>query len=205
MAERKKVVTPPFRVSFPWVFTPSEFSGEDDDKKSEPKYSVTGVFHNDKFDEAAKRQWKMLYAMCDAACQEAFKKSLKDLKAAGGRTPFRSCLEKEHLGTPFTEGKFFSAMSSKQQPGLVDRDKQPIISQEDFYPGCWARATVSAYTYDHPKGGKGVQLGLHNIQKLGDDDNVTGRIAAEDEDDFDDAAKVWEDVAPELGDDDPLG
>lgn len=94
----------------------------------------------------------------------------------------------------------FATASSKQRPGLVDRNKQPILTEEEFYPGCWARATVTAYSYDNV--GKGVAFGLHNIQKLGDDENFTGRVAAE-EDFGDDADDVWSgsDIAPE---DDPM-
>ena len=193
MAERLKIVTPPFRVSFPAVFEPSSYQGGD------PKYSVVGLFDPDKVTEADKKAWASMQAIADAASKDKFKKADKDLPA-NFKKPIRSGAEKEHLEGYNVPGCMFATFSSKQRPGIVDRNKQPILTEDEFYPGCWARATVTAYPYDNV--GKGVAFGLHNIQKLGDDENFTGRMAAED--DFgDDADDVWSgsDIAPE---DDPM-
>ena len=191
MAERLKAVTPPFRVSFPAVFEASSYQGSD------PKYSVVMLFYPDKFTDADKRAWVAVQAIADAASKDMFKKLVKDLPG-NFKKPLRDGAEKAHLDG-YGEGMVFGTASSKQRPGLVDRNKQPILAEDEFYPGCWARATVTAYPYDNI--GKGVAFGLHNLQKLGDDENFTGRVAAED--DFgDDADDVWQgaDIAPE---DDP--
>lgn len=191
MAERLKAVTPPFRVSFPAVFEASSYQGSD------PKYSVVMLFYPDKFTDADKRAWAAVQAIADAASKDMFKKLVKDLPG-NFKKPLRDGAEKAHLDG-YGEGMVFGTASSKQRPGLVDRERQPILAEDEFYPGCWARATVTAYPYDNI--GKGVAFGLHNLQKLGDDDNFTGRVAAED--DFgDDADDVWQgaDIAPE---DDP--
>lgn len=192
MAERLKVVTPPFRVSFPAVFEPSSYQGGD------PKYSVVGLFYPDKFTDADKKAWASMQAIADAASKDKFKKAVKDLPA-NFKKPIRSGAEKERLEGYNVPGCMFATFSSKQRPGIVDRNKQPILTEEDFYPGCWARATITAYPYDNV--GKGVAFGLHNLQKLGDDENFTGRVAAE-EDFDDDADTVWSgaDIAPK---DDP--
>ena len=192
MAERLKVVTPPFRVSFPAVFEPSSYQGGD------PKYSVVGLFYPYKFTEADKKAWASMQAIADAASKDKFKKAVKDLPG-NFKKPIRSGAEKEHLEGYNVPGCMFATFSSKQRPGIVDRNKQPILTEEDFYPGCWARATITAYPYDNV--GKGVAFGLHNLQKLGDDENFTGRVAAE-EDFDDDADTVWSgaDIAPK---DDP--
>ena len=193
MAERLKVVTPPFRVSFPAVFEPSSYQGGD------PKYSLVGLFYLDKFTEADKKAWASMNAIADAAAKDKFKKIVKDLPANFKR-PIREGKEKDHLEGYNVPNCMFATFSSKQRPGLVDRNKQPILSEEDFYPGCWARATITSYPYDNV--GKGVAFGLHNLQKLGDDENFTGRVAAE-EDFDDDAESVWAgtDVT---GSDDPM-
>lgn len=181
MAERLKVVTPPFRVSFPSVFEPSSYEG------SAPKYSLVGLFYTNKFTEADKKAWASMNAIADVASKDKFKKAVKDL-AANFKRPIREGSEKEHLEGYNVPGCMFATFSSKQRPGLVDRNKQPILAEDEFYPGCWARATITAYPYDNI--GKGVAFGLHNIQKLGDDENFTGRVAAE-EDFDDDAENVW--------------
>lgn len=191
MAERLKAVTPPFRVSFPAVFEASSYQGSD------PKYSVVMLFYPDKFTDADKRAWAAVQAIADVASKDMFKKLVKDLPG-NFKKPLRDGAEKAHLDG-YGKDMVFGTASSKQRPGLVDREKQPILAEDEFYPGCWARATVTAYPYDNI--GKGVAFGLHNLQKLGDDDNFTGRVAAED--DFgDDASDVWQgaDIAPE---DDP--
>jgi hypothetical protein len=68
------------------------------------------------------------------------------------------------------------------QPGLVDASLQRIISEQDFYSGCYARATITAYGYDKA-GNVGVAFGLQNVQKLRDGEAFSGRTAAEN--DFD--------------------
>ena len=80
------------------------------------------------------------------------------------------------------EGMVFASATSKMQPGIVDQTLNRIISEDDYYSGCYSRATVTAYGYDKA-GNKGVAFGLQNLQKLGDGDRFSGRTAAED--DFD--------------------
>ena len=185
MVERTKVITPPFRVSFPSIFEPSSYQGGD------PKYSLAMLFYPAKFSEADKKAFAALKAAADAAGMDKFKKAVKDFPD-NMRRPLRRGEEKAHL-EGYGEGCVFATASSKQRPGLIDRDKQDILDKDAFYPGCWARATVTAYAYDNK--GKGVAFGLHNIQKLGDGENFTGRVAA-DEDFGDDASAVWGDDTP---------
>jgi hypothetical protein len=189
MAERLKVVTPPFRVSFPAVFEPSSYQGGD------PKYSVVGLFYPDKFTEADKKTWASMQAIADAASKDKFKKAVKDLPG-NFKKPIRSGAEKEHLEGYNVPGCMFATFSSKQRPGIVDRNKQPILTEEDFYPGCWARATITAYPYDNV--GKGVAFGLQNLQKVADGERLDSRTDAQEdfEDDIDDK---W------LAENDPLG
>lgn len=198
MAERKAIFTPPFRVSFPNVFAPSSYNG------GEPKYSVVMLFYP-KGKDWTKRHTELLEGMkriADEASLEKFKKRINDLPD-NFRKPFRRGEEKSHL-EGYGEGMIFATASSKQRPGVVDRDRQDILSEGDFYPGCWARASVTAYAYDNK--GKGVAFGLHNLQKLGDGENFTGRLSAE-EDFGDDASEVWDGASGANGavdEDDPL-
>lgn len=202
MVERVKVFTPPFRVSFPSVFEPSSYEG------SAAKYSVVGLWYPSKFTAKHKALWAKLVDILDAASLEKFKRKVKDLPDSF-KKGIRDGADKAHLEGYNVPGMKFATMSSRQKPGLVDKDGTPILSAEDFYPGCWARATVTAYAYDNK--GKGIALGLHNLQKLGDDANFTGRVNAED--DFgDNADEVWDDSmsgtggsSEPLDKDDPLG
>lgn len=192
-----KVTTPPFRLSFPNLFEKNSFKG------SEPKYSAVMIFHPERFTKADKKQFDLLKLMANEAGLDFHGKALKDFPG-DWKKPLKDGAIKEHL-EGYGKGTIFGTASTKQQPGVVDREKQDILNPEEVYPGCWCRATVTAYGYDNI--GKGVALGLQNIQKLGDGENFTGRVAAN-EDFEDDADKVWndEEVAPEAedGGHDPL-
>jgi hypothetical protein len=101
-----------------------------------------------------------------------------DKPPAGLRSPFRDGDEKEGLAG--YAGMTFVKASTKFKPDLVDKDRQPIIGEDEFYAGCWARCSLTAYAYDF-QGNKGVAFNLHNVQKLQDDDPFVGKLSAEDE------------------------
>lgn len=183
--ERKKVTTPVFRVSFPNVFAPSSFEGGD------AKYGVSMLFTPAQFSESDKKAWAAMKALANEVSMEKFKKPLKDLPA-NFKQPFRKGEEKEGLDG-YGAGVIFCNATSKMKPGLIDRDKTVITDQEAFYPGCYARATVTAFAYDNK--GKGVAFGLNNIQKVKDGESFSGRVdAAEDfGDDLEEGASQAED------------
>lgn len=165
MAEFQKIMTPKFRVAFPEVFTPRAFqSGQ------EPKYSVTMLFDGDADLAALKQMAK------DVAAEKWPGKKLPK----GLKSPFRDGDEVEWDGFA---GCTFVRATSKYQPGIVGRDaSRAIVKAEEFYAGCYARATVNCFAYD-TAGNKGVAFGLQNIQFLEHGEPFTGRTNAED--DFD--------------------
>lgn len=180
----KKIVTPVFRVSFPAVFEPSSYQGGPE------KYSVTAVFEPETFNDADKKRFAEMQALADDAAKDFFKKPLDKLPANYKR-PLRDGAEKEDL-QGFGAGTTFCNISSKMRPGVVDQNRDPIVDSEDFYPGCYARATVSAYAYDNV--GKGVAFGLQNLIKVKDGERLDSRT---------DAADDFADLGEEdLGDDD---
>lgn len=159
-------LTPRFRVSFPNVFRP----GKAMNAGEEGKYSITALFAKDTdlsvlkkaAKEAAEEKW--------GTDQSKWPKNL--------RLPFRDQGEKEFEG--YEPGCIFITATSKQRPGLVDAKVQDIIEEKDFYPGCYARATVRAFAYDQ-KGNRGVAFGLQNVQKVADGEPLGGRTRATDD------------------------
>jgi hypothetical protein len=111
----------------------------------------------------------------DEVSLERHKKKMSDLPGNFKRA-IRDGAEKEDL-EGYGPGKVFANISSKMRPGLIDRDGTPITNADDFYPGCFARATVTAYAYDM-NGGKGVALGLQNLQKVRDGERLDSRTDA---------------------------
>ena len=182
MAELKKVVTPVFRLSFPHLFQGQQFDG-----KGDPKFGLSAVWAPSKFSDADKKRWKAMVALLNDESLARFKKKVKDLPANIKRG-IRDGGEKSDL-EGYGEGTKFANITSKMRPGVVDKSKQPIGPEhgnaDDVYPGCYCRATVTAYSYDNK--GKGVALGLQNVQKIADGDRLDSRTdAAEDfEDDID--------------------
>jgi hypothetical protein len=91
-------------------------------------------------------------------------------------------------GNEIYEGKVFINVKSEEQPGMVGPhagpDGRPVAYDADqFYPGCWVRVSVAVYAYDHPQGGKGVGLGLNNVQFVKPGPRLDNRKSAAD--DFD--------------------
>ena len=165
----KKITTPIFRVSFPSVFEAKAM-----EEGQTPKFSVCAVFDPSKFTARDRELWNAMQALGDEVSLDKFKKKLNQLPA-NFKKPFRDGAEKADL-VGFGEGKIFCNFSSKMRPGLIDRDNAPITNADDFYPGCYARATITAYAYDNK--GKGVAFGLQNLQKLRDGDRLDSRTDA---------------------------
>ena len=128
------------------------------------------------------------------------------------RAPFRDGAEKATVG--FGPGKTFINVSSKRQPGVVDRfagpDGKPrvITDPDEIYSGCRVRASLLPFAYD-TQGNKGVSFLLGNVQKLGEGPRLDGRLRAEDE--FDALEEEPTDLDPGFDsdgelveDDDPL-
>lgn len=166
-AKATQIMTPDFRVSFPAVFAAKEAMGG-----GEAKFSITMLF-------APGTDLTPLKALVKAAGVEKWGPDMTKWPKPL-RLPFRDGAEKDYEG--YGKGVVFCNASSKQKPGIVDQNVQPIIDPSEFYGGCYARATVTAFTYDKA-GNKGIALGLRNIQKMRDGDPFSGKNKPEN--DFD--------------------
>ena len=99
------------------------------------------------------------------------------------RNPIRKCEEKQTGGTfpnGMMAGGHFMNLKTTRKPGLVDQDLKDIISAEDFYSGCYAKASISAFSYDRA-GNRGVSFGLQNLQKTADGEKLTKQPRPQDE------------------------
>lgn len=185
--DKKKVVTPEFRVSYPSVFEPKAFADQ------EPKYSLVCLFDK-KTDLKAMKVAAMNAALDLWGSKEKFPKKM--------RWPFRDGNERQDTAG-YTDTIFITA-SSKHQPGLVDHNVQAIIAPRDFYAGCYARAELIAFAYEK-MGNAGVSFSLQNIQKLREGEKFGGRKNAEDVFSKVDDGSEDMDNYEESGDDNELG
>ena len=178
MSQSRRVRTPAAILSYPHLFTPQEpFRNKDGVAQGEPKYGAVLVF-------AEGTDLSGMQAVAQIAGEEKFGAAAfqKGLKSGKITSPFR---DDDDKGYP--ENAVFINAKSTDQPGIVGRYADPgtgkpvvITEQNDVYPGCIVKASITAYGYD-VNGNKGVSFALNNIQKWDDGTRLDGRIAAADE------------------------
>lgn len=171
-----RLLTPKFRVSFPSVFEKASYNN------GTPRYSLVGLFYPKQFDDGEKAKWEAIKAQLKVACQDFFKKPLDVMKQDRSfKIPFHRGNEKDYEGYGDPDMIFFTMANSKRRPQILNIDGEAITSEnaEEFYAGCWARASVNPYAFDNI--GKGVAIGLGNIQKLKNDQSFEGFTSAEDD------------------------
>lgn len=171
-----RLLTPRFRVSFPQVFEKASYNN------GTPRYSLTGLFFPKQFTEDEKAKWAAIKAKLEVVCVDFFKKPVKVMKEDRTfKIPFHRGSEKEYQGYGDPDMVFFSMANSKRRPQILNKDGSVITAEnsEEFYAGCWARASVNPYAFNNI--GKGLAIGLGNIQKLGDDESFEGFTSAEDD------------------------
>jgi len=152
-----KLLTPHFVASFPQLFNATSYM------ESEPKYSVTAIFHPKNFNKAEKELWKKMLKEIDQICIATFKKKASMLPK-NYKLGLRDGAEKPELNG-FTEDCIFTNLTTKFKPGIIDLHDAPVEEEEErVYAGCIMRATVTPYAYNNV--GKGYALGLNNIQLL---------------------------------------
>lgn len=78
---------------------------------------------------------------------------------------------------PECKGHWVMTANSNSAPEIVDASCNPILSKNEFYSGCYGRASLRFYAYNQ-NGNKGVGCGLGNVQKLEDGQPLDGRTTA---------------------------
>lgn len=163
----------PVRGSFLHLFTPI---ATNEDKPDDKKYTATILLPPSYNLEPAKA------AIMAAVRTKWGEPGLEMLKSGRLKLPFRRQEEKQHLAG-YTEG-YFIQLTSKNKPGVVNEDVQPIMDPSELVSGMLLIVTANAYCWEHPKNGKGVSFGLLNVMKAGDDGTRFGAAAARPEEDF---------------------
>lgn len=167
-APSTKVITGKVRFSYVHVFEPAAVGNSTDEKYSVsiiiPKSDTKTIEEIKAAVEAAKLQGKSKW---------------------GGKIPanLKLPLRDGDIDRPEDEAyadSYFINASSKTKPGIVDADLKKLMSQEDFYSGCYGRASLNFYPFD-ANGNKGVACGLNNLQKTEDGQPLSGRASAEDD------------------------
>lgn len=165
-----KVMTGKTRFSYVHLLKPYAH-----DPKNEAKYSVTLLIP--KSDTATKAQLDAAIAAAVAAGKSDKWNGVIPPVVA---TPVWDGDGVRPSGEAFGEechGNWVITASSKQRPGIVDVNVQPIIDENEIYSGMYGRATIRFFAYAS-NGKKGIGCGLNNVQKLGDGDALGGHSSA---------------------------
>jgi hypothetical protein len=169
MENSTKVVTGKVRFCYVHAFEPSAMSDKDTPKYNVciliPKSDTKTVNAIQNAIEAAKAAGKSLLADKNGKVSPTIKQPLRDGDV-------------ERSDDEAFKGMYFINANSTRKPQVVDRDCNPIMIKEEFYSGCYGRASVNFYAFNS-NGSKGVAAGLNNLQKLEDGETLCGGSTAE--------------------------
>lgn len=73
---------------------------------------------------------------------------------------------------------FYINAKCNTRPGIVDRNRAPIVDEDEIYSGVWAIVSVTFYGYD-VSGNRGIACGLNNVMKFKDGEKLGGRVSAD--------------------------
>lgn len=141
-----------------------------------PKFSVSLIIP--KSDTVTVRKIK-------AAIEAAYHEGEAKLKGNGKTVPPLAAIK-----TPLRDGDverpddeayanaYFINANSSTAPGIVDLDRNPILSRSEVYSGVYGRASINFYAFNS-NGNKGIACGLNNLQKVRDGEPLGGKASAE--------------------------
>ena len=168
----KAITSPDTRWSYANVWEPKSING------GAPKYSVSLII--------PKSDNKTL-AKIKAAIEAAYKEGKAKLKGNGKSVPALSAI-KTHLRDGDTErpddpayaNAYFINANASSAPGIVDVDRNPILTRSEVYSGVYGRASITFYAFNS-SGNRGIACGLNNLQKVRDGEPLGGKASAEDD------------------------
>lgn len=165
-----KVITGKVRFCYADVFEPKAMNEGDT-----PKYSVCVIISKD--DTATLDKIRKAIE----AAKQAGKAKLADKNGkipANIKTPLRDG-DEERGDDPAFENSYFINANSTRRPSIVDKNLEPIMSKDEFYSGCYGRASINFYAFNVQS--KGIAAGLNNLQKLTDGESLVGGSTAEED------------------------
>lgn len=159
-----KLVTPEFRGSFVHLLEPHAIKGVEGAKA---RYQITiPLPKKDVF-------WTKLNALIDDTAKGKWGKIPPKMKS-----PVK---DGDIEGRPELVGCFSIQATSGNKPGIVNESLNPIMDANEIYSGAYYRASIRAYAWDHPTGGKGVSIALDNVMKVKDGEAFSGKVDAADD------------------------
>lgn len=146
------IITPPGVFSYPHLFKARARA-----EGSNPVFSVMLLYTKKDLTTDAGKALK-------AGIDETWKKMFPKLSIEKHKNPIRSADEKEDGKIPEEFDYFINAWSN-EQPGIVDANKNRIMTSDGVWAGQLGRISVAPFAFDK-SGNKGVGLYLHSVQVI---------------------------------------
>jgi hypothetical protein len=163
--KKSSIIVGPVQLNFCNVWEPKAIEGSDTEK-----YSVQIRLHKKKDRAQILEIQNTVKALANASKESIFKGKMANLKF-----PLR---DGDTNDDETLKGYYFFNASSTAQPGIVDRNRKPIIDQDEVYSGVIAYVSVNFYAFNK-NGNKGIAAGLNNILKYKDGERIAGKPSAQ--------------------------
>lgn len=157
----------PCRFSYVHVWEASSIGDE-----GEKKISVSCIIP-----KSDKKTIEAVKVAIKAAYEAGITSKFNGRKPANWKNPLRDG-DTDRMDDEAYQNAFFVNASCKTRPGVVDKARQPITDQDDFYSGCYGWVSVNFYPFN-AKGNVGVAAGLNNVMKGKDGESLGGRLSAD--------------------------
>ena len=166
------------RFSYAHVFEPHAI-----DENSTPKYSCSILIPKDGSNDFLKAIDKAI----ELAIKEGIEKNhftAKDVKSPKFKMPLKDGDEEKEDDEAY-QGMYFVNANAQKKPGVKGTEKDEfdnlisLVSEEEFYSGCWGRASITFFAYGKKTPSKGIGCALNHVQKIKDGDRLSGGASAE--------------------------
>ncbi len=160
-----KVTTPVFRASYVALAEPKAF----DDQK--PQWTIDMLFDKSADISSLKKVIEKAAVQKFGADRKKWPKFKHPL--------FRDGDDERGDDAAYENVIFVKAKNKKRRPALFDRANEKLIDANDIYSGCYCRAKLLAYAYNHKTYGAGVGFSLLAVQFVKDGEPLGGGGADE--------------------------
>ena len=166
-----KVITGPnTRWSYANVWEPKSING------GTPKYSISLIIP---------KSDTVIVAKIKAAIEAAYKDGESKLKGNGRSVPALAAIKNpmrdgdvERPDDPAYANAYFINANSATAPGIVDADRNPVLTRSEVYSGVYGRASITFYAFNS-NGNRGIACGLNNLQLIRAGEPLGGKASAE--------------------------
>lgn len=160
------------RLSYANLFEPKGFDG------SKPKYSVALLIPKDDVQTVER---------INSALQAAYEKGSAKLRGTGRTVPPMNDInlplidgDKKRPGDPAYAGCYYINAKNDDPPKVFGLDGNEVMSRNEVYSGCFARAKIGFYVYNR-SGNKGIACSLLGVRKVADGAPLGGSVCTADD------------------------